>query len=214
MRFFVIRHGETEWNTRLCLQGHKGTVLTEQGIKLTEITAKALSEYRIDLCYTSSLERSIQTAEILTAGRNIPIRIDDRLMEIGFGEYEGLSTIYDVDKLPEGFSFCFRKKPFEYKAPWGGETVFDVIRRSEEFLRELISDPELQDKSILLCSHACSSRALLYYFSLDKSEYWGGDIIPNCAVSIIDVDGNGKGTVIEKDRLYYTPTSTVNYFQN
>ena len=63
--------------------------LDEKGVRLAEITARALKEIPFAICFTSPLIRAKHTAEILLEGREIPIVEEPRIMEIGFGEWEG-----------------------------------------------------------------------------------------------------------------------------
>ena len=85
MRLYIIRHGETDWNTAGRLQGQADTQLNEKGIRLAQITAEGMKTIPFDLCITSPLKRARQTAEIILSGRPVPIWEDDRIREIGFG---------------------------------------------------------------------------------------------------------------------------------
>ena len=89
MKLYIIRHGETSWNVQRRLQGASDTDLNENGITLAKRTGEALKEIPFDLCFTSPLKRAKMTAELILAGRNIPIYDDERLREISFGEWEG-----------------------------------------------------------------------------------------------------------------------------
>ncbi len=50
--------------------------------------------------YTSPLKRAVQTAELVAGGRQIPVVIEDRIREISFGEWEGLSCSRDNYEIP------------------------------------------------------------------------------------------------------------------
>ena len=73
MRLYVIRHGETSWNVARRLQGHAGADLNENGVRLAEVTARAMKDIPFDLCFTSPLTRAAHTARIILAGRNVPV---------------------------------------------------------------------------------------------------------------------------------------------
>lgn len=51
---------------------------------------KRYREIHFDICYCSPLIRAKETAELVLEGRTVPIVTDDRLMEMCFGEYEGI----------------------------------------------------------------------------------------------------------------------------
>ena len=90
MLIYIIRHGETDWNTKRLLQGATDIPLNQNGIEVARLTAKALKDVPFDVIYTSPLSRAVQTAEIMRRDRDIPIIPDERLKEISFGPYEGL----------------------------------------------------------------------------------------------------------------------------
>ena len=87
MQIYIIRHGETDWNTKRLLQGATDIPLNQNGIEAARLTAEALKEIPFDEIYTSPLQRAVQTAEIMRGDRRIPIIKDERLKEISFGPY-------------------------------------------------------------------------------------------------------------------------------
>ncbi len=88
-----MRHGETDWNKKKLVQGRKDIPLNEYGRHLARETSYGMRQYRIDPAYTSPLRRAKETAEILLEGRNIPLYEDQRIQEISFGSYEGMSCV-------------------------------------------------------------------------------------------------------------------------
>jgi broad specificity phosphatase PhoE len=212
MRLYVIRHGETSWNVARKLQGHQGADLDEKGVQLAEITARGMKDIPFELCFTSPLPRARHTAEIILAGRDVPVIEEPRIMEIGFGEWEGLCCAPGRSEIPgDGFE-KFHRAPFEYTAPPGGESIRDVCRRTKEFFQELIHDPEYQDMTILISTHGCASRAFLNNVYEDKEDFWHGGVPANCAVSIVDVR-DGKAVLTESDKIYYEESDRVDYFK-
>ena len=55
MKMYIIRHGQTPWNARKCLQGRSDVDLNENGIYLAELTGKALRDVTFDMAFTSCL---------------------------------------------------------------------------------------------------------------------------------------------------------------
>ena len=88
MKMYIIRHGQTPWNARKCLQGRSDVDLNENGIYLAELTGKALRDVTFDMAFTSPLIRAKHTAQCILGGREVPIIEDERLIEISFGIYE------------------------------------------------------------------------------------------------------------------------------
>lgn len=90
MRLYLIRHGETVWNTEGRLQGKADIELNENGIRLAKVTGEAMKDIHFDLAITSPLKRARQTAELVLGERKVPILEDSRIEEITFGVWEGL----------------------------------------------------------------------------------------------------------------------------
>ena len=65
MELYIIRHGETKWNSEKRLQGRSDIELNEYGIELARITSEALKDVKFDRIYSSPLKRAYETAEIL-----------------------------------------------------------------------------------------------------------------------------------------------------
>ena len=90
MKLYIIRHGETPWNAEERLQGQTDIPLNENGIRLAKITGEALKDVPFDFAISSPLKRARQTAELVLAGRQIPVLEDARIEELSFGSWEGL----------------------------------------------------------------------------------------------------------------------------
>ena len=201
MLIYIVRHGLTEWNKLKKLQGAADVSLAKEGILLAEKTGEALKDVKFDICFTSPLSRSRQTAECVLGDRNVPIIPDKRIQEINFGDLEG-SCVRDaegnyIDPQVE----MFFRDPVNFKRPENGEDIFDVIARTKDFWEEKTSDPSLADKTVLVASHGCAVRALLQNIYHDPENFWHGCVPPNCCVNLVEVK-NGKTVLLEEDKVY------------
>ena len=97
---YIMRHGKTEWNAMHKLQGRMDIPLNEEGREMAEKAREEYKNLNIDICYCSPLVRAKETAEIVLRGRNIPILTDDRLVEMSFGEYEGVENSFHIPDCP------------------------------------------------------------------------------------------------------------------
>ena len=95
-----MRHGLTNWNKIKKLQGRSDILLAQEGIELAEKVAEGMKDVDIDLVISSPLIRAKQTAEIVMAGRNLPMITDRRIIEMSFGDWEGQSMLQS-DVLPK-----------------------------------------------------------------------------------------------------------------
>src|SRR5258706_4401944 len=128
---YYIRHGETAWNAEGRLQGAQDTALNDVGRKqaaraggiLGDLYARdGRSEQR--LAYVASpLGRARSTMELVRGALRLPPRdytIDDRLREIGYGDWEGWTLVQMQAGDPEVFA---RRQVDKWTvSPPGGET--------------------------------------------------------------------------------------------
>ncbi|MBR4768444.1 MAG: histidine phosphatase family protein [Lachnospiraceae bacterium] len=207
MKLYVIRHGETEMNSRGVLQGWIDGRLNQNGRSLAVTTGRAMKGIRFDKCISSPLIRAKETVEIVLreSGNDIPVQLDDRIREISFGRMEN-------KKLPElgENGLMFLKDPFRAERFPGGECVQDVCKRTQEFLKELVEKDD--GLTYLIGVHGCAVRAMLNYLYEDPSDFWQGHVPYNCAVNILEAEG-GVIRFVERDKLYYDPGLAVDHYK-
>lgn len=213
MYLYVIRHGETYWNKERKMQGHLGSDLNEKGVRLAKVTADGLKGVPFDLCITSPLVRARHTAEIIMGDRNKPIIDEPRLKELNFGIWEGRCVAPGKMEIPVEDFRRFRTDPFAYQPPEGGETVQELIDRTNAFFDELISTPEYQDKTILISVHGGVVRAFLNRLYENPEDFWQGGVPMNCAYSIVEVK-NSAARLVEKDKVCYGEEEFPEYYKN
>lgn len=142
---YLLRHGETAWNTERRMQGRRDSALTERG------RAQALAMGRTlkgELArrpgptqfWRSPLGRVRETSEIV--GHELGLapsdwRDDPRLAELGYGEWEGFSWTEIQVTHPTALA-DWRADPHGYCPP-GGETHAELRQRSEEVLAEIVA---------------------------------------------------------------------------
>ena len=152
---FILRHGQTEWNREGRHQGQLNSPLTDMGktqAKAQGAILRDVLEDRAIKSFSSPQGRAIETAAIALQGFDVPIQ-DERLCEIGFGKWEGLTSDEIGSGWPES-SQTADLDPFgwHFQAD-GGEPYDHVVRRVTEFLGGL-SEPAV------LVTHGITSRVL------------------------------------------------------
>ncbi len=203
MKIYLFRHGETEWNKDRRLQGQSDVPLNAFGRELAEETARALEREGVvfDRAFSSPLSRALETARILTAGRNISLETDRRLMEMNFGAYEG-SAFDPPKKDPAHPLHDFLCRPEAYVPAAGAESFGEVMARARNFLEEKILPLEGSCGTVLVAAHGAFNRCLLGTVrNMPLEDFWKVGL-PNCAVSILSMEA-GKFTVLEESRIYY-----------
>ncbi len=168
---YMIRHGQTEMNTHMLLQGRSNLPLSEKGIAQAKAAAERLKDVHFDFVYTSPLKRAVQTAELIAPWVK-PV-VEPRLIEMDYGPYEGL----DLRRLPPEILLFF--SDFVHNpAPTGMEQLSSVVERVGSFLEEL----RTLEGSILISAHAISMKGMLEYLTPEaEGSYWSKEI-GNCAM--------------------------------
>lgn len=215
MLLYIMRHGETNFNVAGRLQGWLQEPLNEKGRDLARVTGEGLRDIRFDLCISSPLVRAYETAQIVlqnSGNEQTKIVCDDRIKEISFGEWEGLSCTKEKFELPcDDFDRFFRE-PFAMEPFPGGENVEMLCERTGQFYQELIHRKELQAQTILISTHGCAMRALLHQVYEDKDNFWHTHVPFNCAVNLVEVK-NGQSTLLMDDQIYYDETHCIARYQ-
>ncbi len=174
---YIIRHGKTDWNAIYKLQGRTDTALNEEGRLMARKAAQDCADIDLDICYTSPLIRAKETAEILLDGRDIPLICDERLVEMGFGEYEGMERCFDIPDCNVRVLFI---NPEQYRADRGAESLEELFGRTKAFLDELVY-PKLQEgKNVLIVGHGAMNCSIVSRIrGYDLARFWEG-MTDNC----------------------------------
>jgi len=140
---YMLRHGETAWNTERRMQGSKNSDLTPRGRVQALAMGRTLKaelerEPGPTIFLRSPLGRTRETSEIV--GRELGIasaewREDIRLAELSYGTWEGFSWAEIEIDHPTALA-DWRADPHGYCPP-GGETHIDLRRRCEAVLTEI-----------------------------------------------------------------------------
>ena len=188
---YIIRHGQTEMNQANVLQGRSNFPLNEKGTAQAESAAKRLKDQKIvfDKMYSSPLIRAVQTAKIV-GGELLPLVVDERLIEMDYGPYEGMDLKKPAPEVLHFFS-DFQNNP----APEGMEPLDEVVKRSGEFLEEI--KEEAEKYTILISTHAIAMKGLLEYLTPDSNGAYWSKYIGNCAVYVTELTKKGYTVPVE-----------------
>lgn len=209
MEIYLVRHGETAWNKQGRVQGSADIPLNEYGIELAEVTAEALKDIPFEVVYTSPLIRARQTAEILRGKRNIPLLVDDRLQEMGFGCHEG-TNIREARADETNQLHDFLEHPERYRSA-DGEDFIQVITRARSFIEEVLLPLEGRRGTVLIAAHGAFIRCFLRCVEKRPiAHFWRDKPQGNCAVSLLELK-EGKLRILEEGKLYYE-TDTADRF--
>jgi probable phosphoglycerate mutase len=165
---YYVRHGLTDWNVQQRLQGHRDVPLNRDGraqaVQCGEILRDLLdrddrSPQQLD--YVSSpLVRARETMELMRAALGLQpggYRVDPRLAEISFGEWEGLSY---ADVLARDQDIVGRRESNKWSfLPPGGESYAQLTVRLRAWY-------ETVDTDTVVAAHGGTARALIAHLAI------------------------------------------------
>ncbi len=189
---YIVRHGQTAGNRKKVLQGRSNLPLNEEGVRQAEEVRDYFRRegIRFARVYSSPLTRALETARII-AGEEARILTDERLLEMDYGPYEGVSL-----EAPPPEIILFFSDFVHNPAPAGMESLASVVRRSGEFIRDLC---RTDDGDVLISAHAISMKGILEYLTPEsKGSYWT-KYVANCGVYRAERTENGYGVPEEAD---------------
>lgn len=181
LRSLVLwRHGETDYNAALRMQGQLDSELTPTGIGQARRAAPVLAALGPDTVLTSDLARAADTAAVLGEHAGLPVAVDKRLRETHLGVWQGLSHA-EVEACWPGGMGTWRSNPDW--APPGGETRVEVATRAAQLVAEL--DAGGHDSAVL-CTHGgliAGLTPLLLGLPVSRWSVFGG--ISNCHWTVL-----------------------------
>ena len=174
-KLYVMRHGKTEWNAQHRLQGKTDIPLNEEGRRMAQTAREEYLDTHFDLCFCSPLQRARETAELLLRGRDVTIRTDERLVEMSFGDYEGLEYSFQIPDCPINVLF---QDPAAYTESIGGaESFTSLFARVDSFLTERALPELRKGKDVLIVAHGALNSAIICCVKqLPISEFWSSGL--------------------------------------
>ena len=168
---YYIRHGETEWNVARRLQGRHDVPLNacgrEQALHCGVVLRELLAREGRDpagLDYVSSpLGRARQTLELAREALGLPpdgFRLDDRLSEISFGDWEGCTLAQLQTRDPQRLAAREHDK-FRFVPP-NGESYQSVTKRMGEWYDGLTRDT-------VTAAHGGTARGLIAHLRIAQA---------------------------------------------
>ncbi len=181
----LVRHGQTEWNRRERFRGRADVPLNETGLQQAEATGRRVAgEWKPTAVYSSPLLRSLRTAEAIASRCNLTVQVHPGLVDIDYGEWQGLSPEEARQRWPEQVEAWYNQ-PHLARIP-GGETLDDLRLRLMQTLKQLV-ERHPQD-TIVLVGHTVVNRILLLgILGLGNDRFWRIRQ-DTCAINVIEFE--------------------------
>lgn len=184
---YLLRHGETEFNTQGRYQGELDSPLTEVGVQQVQQNAQMLkslignpNEWKI---VSSPLGRAMQSTEIIceTIGYDVKkVEKDERLTEVAVGQWAGLTTKEIESSWPNLFQNTDVYNWY-FNAP-NGEAYDSVVCRLSAWLKDMQHVP-----NVIAISHGLTGRILRgIYADLKKEDALKLEVSQNIFFKLTD----------------------------
>lgn len=183
-KFILLRHGHVEGIKPALFRGRLDLALTEKGRQQAELTAQRISTtYNISGIYTSPLNRSVATANAISAATGADVEKDARLIDIDYGAWQGLTREEAASKWPDEVNAWYRTP--HVACPQAGETLQAVLARVAAALHGIAS--RHPNDTVVVVGHDSVNRViLLHALELPLSHYWRIKQDP-CAISELEM---------------------------
>ena len=202
-RILLVRHCESQGNGQGIFQGHIDCDVSENGKKQLELLSLRLRNWKLDAIVSSPLLRARRTAEAVNQYHHLPIEINEDLIEIDAGEYNG-KLWADLPRLfPEETSRWYRD-PGSFSAP-GGESMRQVYDRAWRGLLQVAQSHRGQ--TVCVVSHGSAMRCILCRAMGKPLEELGQ--VPWCentGLNLLEFEEDGSVRVVyQNDASHLTP---------
>ena len=158
-RLLLIRHGEVDANVEYRFLGRRDDPLNENGLAQAQRLASLAATLPIDLVLSSPKDRARTTAKAITEASGTDLRLDDRLVELDFGDWEGLTRDQIISGDPDRREFILRWDRDPSLAAPGGESLATVQERVVAFADDTVRDHA--GETLAVVSHMGPIKALL-----------------------------------------------------
>lgn len=159
MKFYLTRHGETDWNIQNRIQGQTDTLLNERGREQAHELAKRLKDgYGIKTIYTSRQKRAKETAEVIGQAIHVTPVVREGLEEISLGSWEGYTWKQVREQFPDEYQAWYGNR--RYQIPPGGESYQQLLNRLLPTLDAIFKENQ---GNVLVVSHSAVIMTLMTY---------------------------------------------------
>lgn len=160
MKFYIVRHGETDWNLENKIQGQTDTDLNDNGRKqaeeLADRVARELSG--IKKIYSSRQKRALETAQIIGRKLSVSPIVYQGLEEINLGKWEGYTWRQVREEFKEEYQVWHQNR--RYQVPPEGESYQQLLDRLLPALDDIVRK---EGQDVLIVTHSAVIMTLMSY---------------------------------------------------
>ncbi|MDF2630926.1 MAG: alpha-ribazole phosphatase [Symbiobacteriaceae bacterium] len=178
--FYIIRHGETDYNKTGRFQGQLDIPLNDEGRRQGGLVAARMATVPLDAIYTSDLKRAEETARIIAQGRTVVL--EPRLREIHVGQVMGMSAAEIAQTMPEVWA-DIRADRDDIPFP-DGESPADVQIRAMAALADLAV--KYPDGHVAVVSHGGVIKTIVAGIFGATEGFRSKFVLDNCSLTLVE----------------------------
>jgi 2,3-bisphosphoglycerate-dependent phosphoglycerate mutase len=188
----LLRHGQSQWNLENRFTGWVDVPLSPKGEAEARAAGEKLRGRRIDVLFTSVLQRAIETARLALEAAGLatpPTTRAEALNERMYGDLQGMNKAEAAERFGADQVKIWRRS-YDVQPP-GGESLADTAARVLPYWEQTIL-PELRaGRNVLIAAHGNSLRALVMHLDGLTREQVLELEIPTGAPLLYELDATG-----------------------
>jgi len=158
MILYLIRHGQTDWNTVYRMQGQTDVALNATGVEQSKQLAVRLKDGRLSKLYTSPLSRALMTGKIIGDRLKLECVTVPELMEFNFGVWQGMTYDEIKQKYQEQWH-AWLQESWKVKIP-GAENFKEGMTRIVNTINRIVDE---NNDNIAIVTHGTSIEFYINY---------------------------------------------------
>ncbi len=167
--FYLVRHGETQWNRERVFRGRIDVPLNDSGREQAGAVADRLSEAGLAAVYASPLVRAAETARIVADRCGLRVQTDEGFIDMDFGDWQGLTQQQVQAQFPEAHR-TWQTHPGAAAIP-GGEPLAGVLKRASSAVSRLAK--QHPESAVCVVSHRVVLKLVMAWaLGLDEGAFW------------------------------------------
>lgn len=197
-KLVLVRHGESTWNHSGRYQGRIDSDPSELGRYQATITAERLRSIPFQAVYSSPLRRALHTANAIALSHNLSVQVDEDLIEIDHGAWNGLLK----EEVQERYGPLFQAWltiPGQVTMPHG-ESLEDVQRRGRRAIDRVLTEHD--GETVALCSHNAVLKVIIAdLLNIGLDQFWT-IAVDNASISMVEFTGNRPCLIAMNDTCH------------
>ena len=193
-RWFLVRHGATDWNSEGRIQGQSDPPLNEAGQRQARRLGMRLASVPFAEAWSSDLRRGSDTAAAILQGRDLRLQTMPDLREKHFGAWEGLTYREVEARYPDLYRSRLMTGDLSF-APPGGESDLQLYARAGAVADRLLQAHAGRGGNLLVVTHGGTLRALVArLLDLPAQKMWGFRFA-NAGLSVVSLFEDGSAVL-------------------